>query len=420
MDFKISCLQENLKRALSNVGHAVDTRSNMPILGSVRFSASQESLRLTTSNLQMSIIQEMPASIDEPGDIALPFRTLNNLANCWDNDLVSIHQQHSQPSADQLTGSGLTALLTCGKSNADLAAVPGAHFPPVEPVDPPSFTASVDPNILVNAINLTRFSIARQDSREVLNGLNIIFNSHSFTAVAADGFRLAVIDDVPLETGPDDPKTVNIPRDAVTQLHRLCSQEQEPVHISYYESKGQLKASIGDVILICQTIAGTFPNYSQLIPESSQNVTSVKSEALRSALSTASVMTDNQTNAIRMVTHANPVEPPPPEADAAELPPQHLLSLSAHIPSLGTSNASSNASADAYSEGDSDVMRVGVNHQYMQDIAAACPRDANVHIHTNGDSNPVKITVDKHPNYCYVMMPMRLIWDPDPAFDRAD
>ena len=43
---KVSCLQQNLNRALSIVGRAVASRSNLPVLQNVKISTESEMLSL--------------------------------------------------------------------------------------------------------------------------------------------------------------------------------------------------------------------------------------------------------------------------------------------------------------------------------------------------------------------------------------
>ena len=52
---KVSCLQENLNRGLATVGRAVATRTTLPITQNVLLATDKGRLRLSATNLEISI-----------------------------------------------------------------------------------------------------------------------------------------------------------------------------------------------------------------------------------------------------------------------------------------------------------------------------------------------------------------------------
>ena len=54
---EVSCLQQNLSRALAIVGRAVATRSNLPVLQNVKIATEEGMLVLTATNLDIAIQQ---------------------------------------------------------------------------------------------------------------------------------------------------------------------------------------------------------------------------------------------------------------------------------------------------------------------------------------------------------------------------
>jgi DNA polymerase-3 subunit beta len=58
----VSCLQQNLSRALAIVGRAVATRSNLPVLQNVKISTEDGMLVLTGTNLDIAITTRVGAN----------------------------------------------------------------------------------------------------------------------------------------------------------------------------------------------------------------------------------------------------------------------------------------------------------------------------------------------------------------------
>jgi DNA polymerase-3 subunit beta len=61
---KLTCLQENLKRGLSIVGHAVAGKSTLPVLSNVLFATDNGRLKLAATNLELGITCWIGSKID--------------------------------------------------------------------------------------------------------------------------------------------------------------------------------------------------------------------------------------------------------------------------------------------------------------------------------------------------------------------
>ena len=64
---KVVCLQENLSAALSEVGRAVASRTPLPITSNVLISTDNGRLRLSATNLELTITNWIGARVEEEG-----------------------------------------------------------------------------------------------------------------------------------------------------------------------------------------------------------------------------------------------------------------------------------------------------------------------------------------------------------------
>ncbi|GIS65346.1 MAG: hypothetical protein CM1200mP3_15940 [Chloroflexota bacterium] len=87
---KVSCLQQNLNRALSIVGRAVASRSNLPVLQNVKISTESEMLVLTATNLDIAITTRIGAQVEQEGAITIPARLLTDFVNSLPDDRIDI------------------------------------------------------------------------------------------------------------------------------------------------------------------------------------------------------------------------------------------------------------------------------------------------------------------------------------------
>ena len=78
---KVSCLQENLQRALAQVSRAVGTKSSLAVLGNVLLATDEGRLRIAATNLEIGITTWIGASIDEEGRVTVDARLLSEFVN---------------------------------------------------------------------------------------------------------------------------------------------------------------------------------------------------------------------------------------------------------------------------------------------------------------------------------------------------
>src|SRR5262245_33715338 len=78
---RTSVLQENLAKGLSNVSRAVENRPTLPVLGNVLLATEDARLKLSATNIQMSITTWIGAKVDVEGAITLPAKTFADLVN---------------------------------------------------------------------------------------------------------------------------------------------------------------------------------------------------------------------------------------------------------------------------------------------------------------------------------------------------
>ncbi|MDQ3548177.1 MAG: DNA polymerase III subunit beta, partial [Chloroflexota bacterium] len=71
---RVSCSQENLHRALSTAGRAVATKSTLPVLGNYLIEASNDSLLISATNLEIGITVRIDAAVEKEGKATVQAR----------------------------------------------------------------------------------------------------------------------------------------------------------------------------------------------------------------------------------------------------------------------------------------------------------------------------------------------------------
>ena len=78
---KFSTSKTELLQALQKVSKASPTRSTLPILSCVLVDATENKTTLRATDLELTIQVAVSVSLEEPGSVALPLKTLMDITN---------------------------------------------------------------------------------------------------------------------------------------------------------------------------------------------------------------------------------------------------------------------------------------------------------------------------------------------------
>ena len=87
---KFTCSQLTLTRALNTVSKAVSNKTTIPVLRGILIQAKDNKLTLTASDLDISIIREMPAEIEEEGSAVVPSKLFGDIVRKLPNEEIVI------------------------------------------------------------------------------------------------------------------------------------------------------------------------------------------------------------------------------------------------------------------------------------------------------------------------------------------
>jgi DNA polymerase-3 subunit beta len=376
---KLTCLQENLNRGLGIVGRAVATKTTLPITNNVLLATDEGRLKLVATNLEMAVSCWLGVKVQDEGAITVPARLLTEFVSSLPNDTISI----------QLSAQTKTLGLKCARFEARISGIDAKEFPPIPSVDE-GISTSVEVEALHQAINQVAFAAATEESRPVLTGVSARFEGKTLTLAAADGFRLAVYD-LPVAEEVGQKTEVIIPARTLSELNRLMADEEEAVKITLNPAKSQILFRLKSVELVSQLVQGTFPNYSQIIPQSytTRMIVSV-AEFLR-ATRTASIFARDGSGTVRLIIT------PGSETNPGK------LSVSARSEEIGDDVGE----IDATVEGDES--KIAFNGKYLIDVLSVLD-EAQVALETNNPSSPGLLRPVGTDNYIHVVMPMFIQW----------
>ena len=374
---KVSCSQEDLSKGLALVGRAVATRAVLPITNNVLIATEGSQLKLAATNLEIAISCWIPATIEKEGTITIPARLVTDFVNSLPNSRIDMSLSSRTKSME----------LKCARHEAHISGLDAADFPAI-----PKITEGMNVKAkaadLRLAIRQVVFAAASEESRPVLTGVHAEFEGDKLTLAAADGFRLAV-HKMSLAAPAASKMAIIIPARSLNELNRLLGDQEEPLEVTVNSQKSQVFFRMRNVEMVSQLIQGTFPNYSQLIPQSYGTKAVVNLSEFLRVTKSASIFARDGSGIVRLQIM--------PKDGKGK------LAISARAEEIGDNIGE----IDAHVEG--VEAKIAFNSKYLVDVMEVIG-EKEVALETTTSSSPGVIRPVGKDNYVHVVMPMFVQW----------
>jgi len=376
---KLSCLQENLNRSLSLVGRAAAMRTTLPITNNVLLTTDEGRLKLVATNLELAVSCWLGAVVEEEGATTIPSKLLTEFVSSLPSDKIDM----------TLAPNSKTLNLKCARFEARISGIDAAEFPPI-PQIVDGIVTKVEMPVLKQAISQVVFAAAASEARPVLTGVNAEFEGKTLTLAAADGFRLAV-HKLPLTQEVEQKCVVIIPARTMVEVSRLAGDQEEEIEIKVNNQKNQIMFKFKDIEIVSQLIMGSFPQYSQLIPQSSDTRAVVDIVQFLRATKTASIFARDGSGIVRLVvTPGDDIVP-------------GKLSISASAEEVGEDTGEIDALVDG------DGAKIAFNGKYLTDLLSIL-KEQQIALEVTTPSSPGVFKPVGSDGYIHVIMPMFVQW----------
>ncbi|CAB3389181.1 DNA polymerase III subunit beta [Kyrpidia spormannii] len=375
---RIHIHQQRLGAALQQVQRAVSAHSTMPILGGIKLTADVDGLRLMATNHEIAVETYLAADSDEtlsieaPGSIVLPARyfveLVRKLPDPW------VHLAVQQPYSVQIT-SAKAAFLLHGFDPEEFPRLPQITS------DQPFLIYSDN---LKDAIRQTVVAIAAEETRPVLTGLCMKFDSDSITFIGTDSHRLASRK-LFLQGGPEGAsETAVVPGKSVHELARLLPEDDTPVAMTIADNT--LLVSSETTRFFTRLLEGQYPDTSKIIPTTFKTRIHIRRDPFASALERALLIArEMQNQVVRLQLQSDRIE------------------LSAHSHDVG--RVSEQVPLDQFS---GDALTIAFNGKYMLDAVRSFDGE-QLTVDFTGTMSPMVLRPTDGQEYLHLVLPVRTV-----------
>jgi DNA polymerase III subunit beta len=362
---KLSVSRDALVDRLSLVARGVSTRTAVLVLGGIQLRAADGHLQLAATDMELSLRASLEAEVDTEGDVVVPGRLLLDIVRALPENDVQLEHRSDEAMLHITSGSASYRVHT-------YAAEDFPRLPDVEAIQ----LHPVDRDALLETIARVGRSASRDESRPVLTGILVRFESDRLVMAATDSYRLAV-KETPAPGGLPELEAI-IPARALQELSRLAVNADE-VQLGLHENHVVFGAE--GAWLTTRRIDGQFPNYRQLLPEQFEHELQLPREELLDVVRRVSLMA--QRNSPLRLRFA-----------------EGELTVSAQTPDVGEARESLPAPYNA------DAMEIGFNAEFLRDGLDSVDSQT-VRLKLISPLRPA-VLEGETPDYTYLIMPIRL------------
>lgn len=373
---KAVCLQENLKNALNLTSRNVASQPQLPILANILLKAEKNKIRLSSTNLSLSINLWINAKIEKEGETTLPAKIVTEFINSL------------PPGKIQLTLQKDKLLIASSQFKATFNTLSAADFPSLPTLaktrkKKKASSFFVPAKKLFRAISQTAFAAATDESRPVLTGVLWRIDQKRINLVATDGYRLS-LKQLKLKNAPKIPQNdFIIPAITLQEISRMEG-EKEQIEILLDPQGKQIIFSLDSLEIISQLLEGEYPDFTKIIPEKGETIALLDREEFFQAVQISAIFARESANLIKFKIN------------------ESQLKISANTPQLGANESVLPIKVNGQPN------QIAFNSRFVLDFLKSVS-SADIEIEIIDSVSPAIFRpVVKEKNYQHIIMPVRV------------
>ena len=276
------CNTDLFSKKLALVSRGVSARSTIQLLGGILLEAEEGSVRLSATDMEISIQTTAAAEVEDEGRVVIPARIFNDVVRSLPGGELALAHDRSEG----------VVRLSARENEYRIRAYAAEDFPQLPKFDQAA-AFKMSGEALVETVEKVSRSYSRDETRPVLTGILISFEESRVRMVTTDSYRLS-IKETELATTFDGSREAIIPARAMQEVSRIyAASEEEQVEVVLSENQALFR--IGDVLFGTRLIEGNFPEYKRLLPNAFEREISVQREDLIDTLRRVNLFAQRQT-----------------------------------------------------------------------------------------------------------------------------
>ena len=294
---KFTIKKELLLEALSKVSKAISTKNLIPVLAGVKFELKKKKLTLTASDNDITIQTIIDSSneeefkIENEGSIIIQGKYILDIVRKLPDQFINIEV------IDELK-----ILIYTENSEFNLNGISESEYPNVG-LEESKKKIDIKVGTLKNIVYQTAFASSNEESKPVLTGINFNIVGDILECNSTDSYRLAR-KVIKLDNVSEENYNIVIPSHNILEFTKILGDDEDIIELHIFNNKILFKT--GDLKFESRLINGTYPNTSNLLPDTSFLVVSTNLNDFYNVIDRVSILTsDKEKNIVTLETQGN-------------------------------------------------------------------------------------------------------------------
>lgn len=366
--------KEDLFNGIKIVERATAMKGLQPVLANILIETIDKStLKLTATDLDLTVIANIQAQIKEEGKITLPAKKLSDIVTKLPDSLITLKLNEETNSVN----------ITCKNTKFDIIGISANEFPQTtENINLSEENAiEIELKPFEKAIKQAGFAAAGYETNNLLSGVVCDISENILEMASTDGNRLARVREKIKNKGKSS--QLIIPSKTLQEFTKMSSFIDED-SVKIYTDKTKLIIKSENTMIISRLMEGQYPKYNQLIPQESQKEALVNISQLISSLERVAIMVNERTSIVKFEFKEN------------------KLVLSADTPDSGTSEDEMDID---YKE--TEELKIAFNYKYVLDSLKNM-ETTEVKIGLNTALSATVLKPNNEDDYICLVMPVQI------------
>ncbi|CDS96973.1 DNA polymerase III subunit beta [compost metagenome] len=274
-----------LLKQLQAINGASSSSTVLPILENFLFEIKDNTLTISATDLQTSMVTSLQIEAKEEGKVAMPSKIL----------IETLKTLPDQPVAFFVDNNTLAIEISAGDGKYKLSGENPEDFPKIPVIDN-AHTVNMPAPILAEAISKTIFAVSNDELRPAMSGVLVQLGDKAITFVSTDAHKLVRYRRS--DIGVEKPASLILPKKALSLLKSSLPSEDINVSIEYNSTNAFF--SFGNINLICRLIDERYPDYEAVIPQVNPNKLTVDRLLFLNTLRRVVIFANKTTHQVRL------------------------------------------------------------------------------------------------------------------------
>lgn len=371
--------KEDLFEGIKIVERATAMKGLQPVLANILIETIDKStLKLTATDLDMTVITTIQAQVIEEGKITLPAKKLSDIVTRLSDNLINF----------KLTEETNSVNITCKNTKFDIIGISASEFPAFSDIKMDEENSiEIETKPFIKAIRQAGFAAAGYESNNLLSGVVCDVSENILEMASTDGNRLARVREKiekSNEGGKGKSSQLIIPSKTLQEFIKMSSFIEEEKFVKIYTDKTKLIIKTDNTMIISRLMEGQYPKYNQLIPQESPKEAIVNISQLISSLERVAIMVNERTSIVKFEFKDN------------------KLILTADTPDSGTSEDEIDIDYK-----DTESLKIAFNYRYVLDsLKTMDTSEVKIGLNTNLSATVLKPNNEE--DYVCLIMPVQI------------